>query len=506
AARRAAANNSVLAAALGDAAAGSLAGLGTAPLAAVEESVLRMLVLQKELTGFEDSSQSSVLADAAAGLAPRMLQVLEAARSVCEANRAKLLTYCEDRRLDVDRSDYLRPQLNAIDKLHRQYASLLTPGSRGAHSGHTAGLDQLSQHLRSSPRDQQHLQQPSRTVAGMYGGGFGSPRPQPMAQHVPQQSPRLMDSHVGEVCFGGSLDPGGSGPQLPILRSGSGSTPPRAKFRQQLHPPDSAALFGLPQSFPPSELSTARGDLSHRGHFAGATRGTSPSRAAVVPAIPHWDRRADAQMASAATGDFSTEAWDTVAVAVTEKAHIAGHAHMMWDTVATAVPAHALGPQTSARGMGRSPRNAPASVMASHRSSGPAGVVQAPLKSAMQQLRGVTDGLANNQQRAAARRGGGGPHAGAGSPSPEPRPRQDVDRSAKAPGVPPEDKYLKILQSLQAKGAVNGLAAQLLEGARMPRAASASRRMASKQAMDSDSDSSSDDSAVLRRGRRPAGR
>mmetsp|Transcript_48164 Transcript_48164/g.112482 ORF Transcript_48164/g.112482 Transcript_48164/m.112482 type:complete len:88 (-) Transcript_48164:16-279(-) len=75
---------------------------------------------------------------------------------------------------------------------------------------------------------------------------------------------------------------------------------------------------------------------------------------------------------------------------------------------------------------------------------------------------------------------GGGAHAGAGSPSPERIVEDPPQRQA------PEDKYLKILQSLKAKGAANGgLAAQLLEkqAARPP-------LRGSSKALSSDSDSS----------------
>jgi len=116
--------NAVLAAVLQDAAGAGL-GLAAAPVAAVEESVLRLLVLHKELTAGD--AAKSKLADAAAGLAPRMLQVLEAAKAVCEANRSKLIAYTEEKQLGIDRSDYLVPQMQALDKLHRQY-STLCPG------------------------------------------------------------------------------------------------------------------------------------------------------------------------------------------------------------------------------------------------------------------------------------------------------------------------------------------------------------------------------------------
>jgi len=84
-----------------------------------------------------------------------------------------------------------------------------------------------------------------------------------------------------------------------------------------------------------------------------------------------------------------------------------------------------------------------------------------------------------------------------------------------------EDKYLKILQSLQAKGAAGGsLAAQLLQGAGLPpRATSAQRRSGVGEkagagtgsgratiASDSDSDSDSDRSEDVAKRRPRRGR
>lgn len=88
----------------------------------------------------------------------------------------------------------------------------------------------------------------------------------------------------------------------------------------------------------------------------------------------------------------------------------------------------------------------------------------------------------------------GGAHAAAGSPSPEREHRnseaavpqvkerltddQAALGAAKRPGGPPEDRYFKILQSLQAKGAVGGLAlrTKLLEGSSGGGIAAAVRR------------------------------
>jgi len=280
----------------------------------------------------------------------------------------------------------------------------------------------------------------------------------------------LNSSHLGDVGYAvrhghGLLDPGAAGPQLPMLRSG-GSTPPRAKFRQQ---PVSAihGMVGGLSSDPRSCQSSARGD---------ATWG-SPL------AVPHgWEHGSprDATLRPPGAG-----------------------------------PTGMVVPGRRAAASRASPWAAAPSVSASSTSSPrtdvPPGVSpaqqQIPLRAALQQLRNVTEGLAHarrsgsrSQTRedaaAAPRRGAapGGAHAGAGSPSPEERARHGNGAAKLGSSGTQEDKYLKILQSLQAKGAVGGgLAAQLLEGASMPRAASASasRRGPARRAASSDSDSSS---------------
>eukprot|EP00931_Biecheleriopsis_adriatica_P035779 TRINITY_DN20611_c0_g1_i2.p1 TRINITY_DN20611_c0_g1~~TRINITY_DN20611_c0_g1_i2.p1 ORF type:complete len:1195 (-),score=258.44 TRINITY_DN20611_c0_g1_i2:108-3692(-) len=529
--------SSVLATAMADAATGGISGLGSLPMSAVEESVLRLFVLQRELTTGEEPGRA-VLADAAADLAPRMLQVLGAARSVCEANRSKLQAYSEERQLDIDRSEYLQPQLNAIDKLQSQYASLVVPAPlpttcpncenvytadaifcrRCGQKREGATIDNINRTPgmpRFSPRSQspsQHFRPTPRSSGTScahhnfhYGGGsVASTSPPPTArQYAHGFAEPSFAAH--EFRHDRPLDPGGAGPQLPALRAG-GSTPPRAKFRQP-QPGHAAASQevalvagssytsvpgqvllidgraggpGYPQSTPRSEVSSARGMYAAQDGFGTA----GSSAASLVPAIPHWDRRTEA----AAVTNHDTM-WNAIASAATlEPAHAVNSAE--WDVAAPAASG------LSARGLGRSPREA--AVVSRSASSNPH---PAPLRSAMQQLRGVADELANGQRPPSARRNrvGGGAHAAAGSPSPEPRPRRDIHGQGTTAAAP-EDKYLKILQSLQAKGAVNGgLAAQLLEkqGTKVTRA-SASRRGVSQQAVSSDSDSSEDSPLRLR--------
>jgi len=292
------------------------------------------------------------------------------------------------------------------------------------------------------------------------------------------------------------LDPGGAGPQLPGLRAG-GSTPPRAKFRQMQAAPDAAhpgnarVQHGQFQPSPRSEISSVHALGSARQSPGRGERSANP----IVPAIPHWERRADANaQAQAANASANSAAmWGAIASAV------AGDGQSLpWEQHAFTDSSHSFMP-SSARGV----RNIPAEAMAQRAAHVEAQHAAPPLRSAMQQLQGVSDELSQRQPSARRGRGvvGGGAHAGAGSPSPDSRPRQDE----RPQGTAQEDKYLKILQSLQAKGAVNGgLAAQLLEkqGAMLPRSASASRRASSKQVISSDSDSSDDSGKLRLRGRR----
>eukprot|EP00930_Biecheleria_cincta_P069521 TRINITY_DN57258_c0_g1_i1.p1 TRINITY_DN57258_c0_g1~~TRINITY_DN57258_c0_g1_i1.p1 ORF type:complete len:1295 (-),score=248.14 TRINITY_DN57258_c0_g1_i1:177-4061(-) len=570
AARRAAAGNGVLAAAMADATAGSIAGaLGSLPVSAVEESVLRLLVLQKELNmSSGEEPTRAVLADATAGLAPQMLQVLGAAKSVCEANRAKLQAYSEAQHLDMDRSEYLRTQMSALDKLQSQYASLAHDTSANAGlippthcpqcnsvfmadalfcrrcglKREPAPPEALAGGHMVSPRSRLATQN-VRTVTprgGPFSHAFGTPGSTfpnfqgggSAASNSPPGTGRRSHYFAGEPSFSGQdavrqpVDPGAPGPQLPMLRAG-GSTPPKAKFRQQhMHAQAPEVVSGclsvgggagpcFPNPSPRSEQSSAWGMTSARLHSpprSGLGAVSYHTAAARVPAIPHWERRADL---SAHGLDGISPNWDAVAAAVTREHGVhpqpsTAASAAMWNAVAQNLgrsPRHELAqhqhtqPATAASGamwdavhqnLGRSPRQ-----LAQHHQP-------PPMHSAVQQLSGLVDEL-KNPASVRRGRGGGGAHAAAGSPSPErglhqehpgPKPAQNTQ----------EDKYLKILQSLQAKGAVNGgLAAQLLEkqaGNRLRQVSA--RRAASRQVISSDSDSSEDSASLRWRSRRRA--
>eukprot|EP00439_Symbiodinium_sp_Y106_P069308 s173_g11.t3 len=266
--------NAVLAAVLQDAAGAGL-GLAAAPVAAVEESVLRLLVLHKELTAGD--AAKSKLADAAAGLAPRMLQVLEAAKAVCEANRSKLIAYTEEKQLGIDRSDYLVPQMQALDKLHRQYSTLCpgrgpsgpvaTPGPEvqelpqvcecGAHFRPDAHFCHMCGRPRvvAAPMSARFSPRTAVDVPPVQQSAYGAPVPSaPSLQSSPIRSAQNTGRQSG---YDRPVDPGLPEPLMPALRPG-GSSPPPAKFRQQTSPiaPGFGVLHGGPQSTPRSDFSS----------------------------------------------------------------------------------------------------------------------------------------------------------------------------------------------------------------------------------------------------------
>lgn len=405
-------------------------------VAQMEEAVLRLLVLHKELAG-QDEAPKAALADATAGLAPRMLQVLQAAKAICEANRARLHAYTEEKQLGIDRSDYMVPQMRAIEKLHQQFSSLIPGRAEIPEMRCACGADFTvdAKFCRLCGRRRSDVEAPS--------SARWSPRPEPSFQHLhappahfaPSLSsspPSARRSNLGyipsarlEARGDRPIDPGLPDSQLPALRGGS-PVKPRTEHSVSGGPGGA----GMPQTTPRSEVSSIAAPWSQPEYRV---------RRVNVPAIPHWDRRAlgGATRGGAAAMEAESSAmWDAVAAATVTPARPVEvrptepvvDASPLWDAVATVA--------CSAR---RSPRLQTA----------------APLRTAMQQVRGVADELSH--PRRGRGNSGGGAHAGAGSPSPDHRQIAEPER-------PPEDKYLKILQSLQAKGAMNGgLAAQLLE-------------------------------------------
>lgn len=491
-----------------------------APVAAVEEGLLRLLVLQKQLHVAEDPENvghRAALADAAAGLVPRMLQVLEVARGVCEANRTKLTSFCQERDMDLDRlagegpGAYLQNQLTALDKLRSQYSSLLPsaaapqlsddlfsrgmvfqPGSRSATPGRSGPQGGGASAMGTWP---------DSTAFSVSGPLPGSPpprlhaSPKPFASHASHAShisigPALHDPS-SMTRGGAALDPGGQGPQVPLLRGGGGgSSPPPAKFRE-----------GRPQASSPALLAPHVGASDQNPMWSGAAANVeSHARASRSPRSDHnvmWNGVA----ANIETNAAANAMWNGVGANVETNAA----ANAMWNATASAALA---GPQSEFAPSGTStPRRAASPVPRSERDARP----ELPLRLlALQQIRDAADSAAAPTRRppsrqrsaTASRSTAGGAHAAAGSPSPErehvgredvakpatgkavasssslsrassrgrgaePPAAQQPEERAAGPGRslagPPEDKYFKILQSLQAKGAVGGRA-KLLEG------------------------------------------
>eukprot|EP00927_Polykrikos_kofoidii_P006771 TRINITY_DN12746_c0_g1_i1.p1 TRINITY_DN12746_c0_g1~~TRINITY_DN12746_c0_g1_i1.p1 ORF type:complete len:1641 (-),score=380.61 TRINITY_DN12746_c0_g1_i1:224-5146(-) len=582
-------------------------GLGTAPVAAVEECVMRLLVLQRELStnNGEDDPGRAYLADAAAGLAPRMLGVLEAARTVCEANKAKLKVFCQDRDLDLDQlggggTGYLQPQISALDKLRNQYTSLLNqppPGSgsggriqsmstatsdvgigivtppRLAQGSGSGGFQQVSMplHQLSQHQQQQQMQPqphphrdgsrtPPRSSVGlsssgaMHGIGFGQHRLQQQSQQPYRSgsaSPRTLSypaSGHGAVENAASLER----QQMHQWGQQHVSMQPMQHEQQQQQQQQQhqqyheggwcqspAALNLAAAAFPLSSRDTSErrgvasqeqtldGRLNAWGGPAATAAAASPrqpratsSQGLPQPFQPPSLQRHNPRAERPVEHNMAALAGSTFAAAATSPERFVGSTF-----AAAASPesgsSSSRGEQPPSRGAiaagmfsdATSGASSPPHRLGGHLGASPARAGlqnQAPLKAALQQLRGVADGLAPAvARRAASARGGedtsavplssgvgasaavgsrigrsrvqarggsgglhvgGGPHAAAGSPSPEGR--RPAAEGATAPSgawrrpPPPEDKYFKILQRIQAVGAVGGgLAAHLLEGA-----------------------------------------
>jgi len=313
---------SVLAAALQDVNASDRLDFGqqqTAPVAAAEEGLLRLLLLQKQLheAGGNAGEHSSALADATAGLVPRMLQVLDVAKNVCETNRTKLKTFCQERDVNIESpGGYLQSQLTALDKLRSQYSTLLpAPGSTHStsvhgdwqhavgHNGHifqpnfSAGL--LGQHGRTPMRTMD-----TESVVGW--SELGAPSSVGPYSSSPRRLHGPTPPHLGSGAdskHNVPLDPGGLGPQAPLLRPGGASTPPTAKFREIPHQSSipalaltqapAAMMFETNATSSTTEYPIAR-RVAHRSasppKFIAASSGTSSPRQAVSPPSEREER------------------------------------------------------------------------------------------------------------------------------------------------------------------------------------------------------------------------
>jgi len=543
---------SVLAAALQDAAASEGGDFdhgprGSAPVAAVEEGLLRLLVLQKQLrvTEPEDASHRTALADAAAGLVPRMLQVLEVARGVCEANRTKLNTFCQERDMDLEKlggegpGAYMQAQLSALDRLSTQYASMLP----GAASGRPPAL----------PSEVFQTRSRSATPTKAIGSGPGSvmawsevtsshgnlpqllPGSPPRVHASPAASPQPIASYASSGYAAssgpmlheppsasrgsGALDPSSDRPSAPMLQGGGGgSSPPPAKFREAAH---QARSPGLPMTHGGPSLSGPLGSppgnyqRELRPDHQYATSSSTPAssemgklehQAALQREMSRLEHpslqrglRVE-QHASSSSTLASTEFRRLEHIGVVTSAETNAAASAMWGS-------HQAAPLNEF-GFGNSGASTPLrGVSPTPRIEGEQARPELPLRllrAAAEHASVPTRRPASRQRTSTpARSIAGGAHAAAGSPSPEreraiesessesklaasePSPRlasrgrgaervealaarkQQLDERPSSAGRvagPPEDKYFKILQNLQAKGAV-GARGKLLEGA-----------------------------------------
>lgn len=528
----------VLAAALTDAAAGSFPGVGIAPVA-VEECILRLLVLQRELGQSTDPGRA-VLADAAAGLAPRMLQVLDAARKVCETNRTKFQEFCQESgNAEFDKmvsgADYLKPQINALDKLCDQYSSLLPssgttrhstpPGPMRTHNypqalagpaayGHQGLTDRINgmaqAHQNTFPGGYPHDFNSTASMSGrltpgltpamqhhaapMHHGNFPPQQREALATPAtPRQIAAVAATAPSGVPVNSQriLDPAGNGPALPILRAGGSTPPPSPKCRQHVAasaPPSAHA------EAPRHDAAPARMELRPDARAALSSWGAPAPQQQPVSARHQGHQRPTQQNELAGFAFGTPSGPPQLSARGGRERHTppSGRQHAPVNGLVAALSPGT--PSSSGGGQAYSGETSAVSTPRArgnhtHRSSLSSG--QAPLRAALQQLRGVTDSLSVSRrgaQRATSARGrdaGGGAHAGAGSPSPQPVEDREAVPSRRQP--PQEDKYLKILQSLQAKGATTGLTAQL-QDSRGPAPNGPSAARARKVIADSDSD------------------
>ncbi|CAK0843166.1 unnamed protein product, partial [Prorocentrum cordatum] len=238
-------SSEVLAAALTDLK--ELSPPGFDNVAAVEESVLRLLALRRELAG---RAPGCALGKAAGGLAPGMLQLLEAARGICEENNSKFRSLCEERNVSLEQfggdARYMESQLGMLRGLEERVSQIQCPSRHG---------------MPGAAR-------PSR--AGDARSPSGSP-----------------EMHRGTTPR--PLDPGADGPQRPILRSGTSprTARPTDSAPQSARSRSTTAAVVRPSANAPWQMSAQEGGSfgwpSHLSHVP-VHHGTS----AYVPAERYW--------------------------------------------------------------------------------------------------------------------------------------------------------------------------------------------------------------------------
>jgi len=436
-----------------------VAGHGAMPGAAAEECILRLLVLQKNLNSTKEQDRVA-LQDAAAGVIPRMLQVLDAAKATCERNQERLDALSKDKGVATERlgggAGYLQPQLKALSKLQAQYSSLLAARNvEGAGLAHGHG----------------HQTVPAEILRDLTPGTYTSGA----LGHMPQGTPTMTPLRGGDrnlsIGMGagpcsatrpmthsrsGVLDPGAAGPALPILHAGSASG-------------------SCAQPSWPSRPVQAASPQVHGGTHDDMWNAVARTVTAEGPAFGHRSKPLPATGSTAvpsSTQDTIEADHETMWTALAQNISLSPGAQSNRSNAIAGVSVVTSAVST--------PRQALAAYGSDpHFSAQP----QAPLRAALQHARGATEGLGPSNRSTWRQPRGDTPSLGGSyitdrprsslgrtSASPTPASRRSEGRSALGSSrsvKPAEDKYLKILRSLQAKsgsggGLSTGLAAKLL--------------------------------------------
>jgi len=429
---------------------------GEVQVAAAEECALRLLLLQKQLSQSKDS-HTAALADAASGVVPHLLQVLEAAHTVCDTSRAR--------------------------SAPRAIAGPCGYSPAATSCPSSVPLLQLPAH-EPLLRDGFH----AADLQGQYGHTYPTQASPPRMATPVRGSGMWHHDDAPGTARRPPLDPGSSGPKERIMRAASPSR--NSAYAEDWGSPAMERRYAAGDAqrdispvHPVDLYGSASGHRHHHSARRTQQRHAAPTWDAVADSIPHGTSRPS-----------SDAMWDAVADSVGHQPAVASSQRSGVDASrrprgggaamsgAPFVPPLALGSiRSSAKedmwtALANSIAPQPGST---RRSMGSPDVRRTPLKSggpsrrspdkARSNARDVTDfaedgfedmfspgdrGIASSATRRTHASGTGTLRSGR--------------RSARGPT---EDKYLKILQALQVKtGAGAGLAQQLLAAASKRRA------------------------------------
>lgn len=357
----------------------------------------------------------------------------------------------------------------------------------------------LQSHMASTPQQQQQQQmspmgQQSVSVVTLHAPGHVMDEP---------SGARLSNALARHTPPSPMMDPGGVGPQLPMLRSGS--PPPPAKFRQQQQQPCAALstqrLATNTQCGVPNWQSTEGADgnsmwnVTARVIHGGESNLHRERDDWGVPLSSRSRSSSNTARQPATTAQLSSGS-SPLPGSSRRASHVASSngVTVTNDKITNSTaPGTTISPRTQQTG---------ATLLST--------AVEDLLPSRVAFAKEDLTGRRRSRREPGSRRSS----AGTGSPSPDHRVSKGHTAQARdAMPVPAEDKYLKILRSLQAKGAAgvpgggnnagtSNLAAQLLEGARRNRMMLTPRKSTPTKVSrilvngsDSDSDSSSSGSS-----------